>query len=272
MKTTNNSLNLFLVAISFLCIPNLIFATSWTGASDGVSWNDSANWDAGLPSSSVDAVIPDVASGILGVGDGINAAAKSISVSSGSSAFSIAAAGPEVLNLYGNFTNSSASAIDVLLDTTFLANSVLDGPISFSGTANVDLRVLTITEAISFSSNVNLQLNSVSSYGRMNLTSGSSINLTNATISFTLASTYAGNSGDVFQIVDKSAGSWSGVSGATLATGTLPTLTGGLTWNTSNFTTDGSISVVPEPTTWGLLACALTAVLVRRKRREARGQ
>lgn len=47
----------------------------------------------------------------------------------------------------------------------------------------------------------------------------------------------------------------------------LPTLAGGLTWNTSNFTTDGTVSVVPEPST-ALLIFGGSAVLglLRRRR------
>jgi hypothetical protein len=257
-----------LLASAFLfSAADLNAATTWTGASDGVSWNDAANWNSGLPTSTVDAILPDVTSGVLGVGGGTNAAAKSITVDSGSSAFQIVAAGVEILNLSGNFTNSSVNVVDVALDTSFLANSILDGPITFSGIANVDLRSLTIVDSISFSNNVLLQLNSVASYGKMTLSSAASLNLSGASISFSPSSTYTGVSGDIFQLVNISAGSWSGVTGSTLGVGSLPALTGGLTWNTANFSTNGSISVVPEPATWALLAGSLTTVVIFRRRR-----
>lgn len=46
---------------------------------------------------------------------------------------------------------------------------------------------------------------------------------------------------------------------------TLPTLGGGLTWNTSSFTTNGVITVVPEPGTVAPLSLGLAAIARRRR-------
>jgi autotransporter-associated beta strand protein len=54
-------------------------------------------------------------------------------------------------------------------------------------------------------------------------------------------------------------------SGFDLSNLLLPTLGEGLTWNTTSFTTDGTVSVVPEPST-GLLICGGSALLYALRR------
>ena len=84
------------------------------------------------------------------------------------------------------------------------------------------------------------------------LTFGGTLNLTTG---------YTVNLGDSVNLFD-----WSTKSGTfSLINGT--DLGGGKSWDTSNLYTDGTITVVPEPATWGLLALSLTTVIVFRRRR-----
>lgn len=46
----------------------------------------------------------------------------------------------------------------------------------------------------------------------------------------------------------------------------LPALEGGLTWDTSQFSSNGSVSVVPEPTSALLLLCGTGLLALRRRR------
>jgi len=67
--------------------------------------------------------------------------------------------------------------------------------------------------------------------------------------------------GESFNFLD--AGAWSGAFDAW----TLPTLTGGMTWDTSLFETAGILSVVPvpEPATWIALAAGIVLLSLRRR-------
>jgi len=69
--------------------------------------------------------------------------------------------------------------------------------------------------------------------------------------------------GQTFDLFDFDFGQSSGIFTAV----NLPSLDGGLEWNSSALYTTGAISVVPEPGTPALLAC-LTAVLALRRRRK----
>jgi autotransporter-associated beta strand protein len=82
--------------------------------------------------------------------------------------------------------------------------------------------------------------------GTLNLTTGYTVNL--------------GDSVNLFDWSTKS-GTFSSIVGADLG--------GGKSWDTTNLYTDGTITVVPEPATWGLLAFSLTTVIVLRRRRRA---
>ena len=73
---------------------------------------------------------------------------------------------------------------------------------------------------------------------------------------------YTATLGDSIQIFKN----WSSISGNfTSITGTG--LNSGLSWDTANLGSTGFITVVPEPTTWALLAFSLTTVMVLRRRR-----
>jgi hypothetical protein len=164
-------------------------------------------------------------------------------------------------------TNLSGFALDIGLEYTFGSNT-LNGPIIFSSLVNTATQNVSVTDAVSFTNNVYLTLTTNSNYGRYNLNAGAAINLTGASVKIDPTSTYAGAVGDTFQLFNVASGTWSGVTGTTLDVTSLPTLTTGQ-WSTTNFTTNGSISVVavPEPTTWALLAGSLTTVMVFRRRR-----
>ncbi len=73
---------------------------------------------------------------------------------------------------------------------------------------------------------------------------------------------YSATLGDSITVFDN----WGLFSGS-FDTITGTNLGGGLSWDTSNLGVDGSLTVIPEPTTWALLAGSLTVMMVFRRRR-----
>lgn len=263
-----------------LCLPAIVFFasslastlgfdTGWQGDALANQWNDGANWTFGVPDSSMGAILSDVPSGQLQI-DGADASAGSILVGSGSSAFAISSASSEALWLYGDFVNSSAATVNISTDVNLMTNFItlagFAGLLDFYGNVNGALNQTTLDGTVSFSGALLLGLDSASSYGSFVVWSGASVDLTGLTTLSFPPSSYTGGLNDAFQLFDVSAGSWSGASEFAIDTNSLPTLTGGLAWSTSNFETNGSISVVPEPGTIGLLllAGALCGLLTRK--------
>jgi autotransporter-associated beta strand protein len=108
------------------------------------------------------------------------------------------------------------------------------------------------------------------------LSLGASVGGTPTVLVETVGSATMGE-GDIFKLLD-----WSSVSTGTAGSiGTpggssafssasdlvLPTLSGGLQWDTSAFSTYGVVVVVPEPARGVLLLCGLVSLLLRRRRR-----
>jgi len=232
--------------------------TTWQGDALADQWNESANWTAGVPDSTANVILPDVPSGQLQIA-GSDAAAGSLLVQAGSSAFTISSAVAERLDLYGNFTNGSVGTISVAAYVS-LKNSVMlsgtGGLLDFSLTTDAALTHTTLAGTVALGGTLRLGLDSAASYGNFTLSPGSSLDLTFLTTLAFSPSSYTGVLNDTFQLFDVSAGSWTGASAFAIDTNSLPTLTGGLTWNSSNFETNGSISVVPEPGTISLLLLA----------------
>jgi len=264
------------IASLIVISPALVFSqTIWTdGGADG-SWINTLNWTAGVPGTTTAVQFdgasfpdPDPATHIIGVNSGTTVIGSLTIQASTAYSMGFVALGTDTLQVNGALLNFGTNIVDIGLEYTFGSNT-LNGPFSFSSLVNTGTQNVSVTDAVSFTNNLYLTLTNNSTYGRYTINALSSINLTGGTVKIDPSSSYAGVNNDVFQLVDKSAGSWSGVNGSTLDVASLPTLTAGLTWNTSNFTTNGSISVVPEPKTWLMLVLGLTVIVVFRRRQKA---
>ncbi len=97
-----------------------------------------------------------------------------------------------------------------------------------------------------------------------------SLNANNITLSLTDKGAYTWVDGDVLHLFENISGGNIAISG-TFADILLPTLSGGLTWDTSSLYTSGTLSVVPEPSTIGtlVLGMALTGAMIAYRRRRA---
>ncbi len=85
-----------------------------------------------------------------------------------------------------------------------------------------------------------------------------------------IGSAYSWSQGDVFNLLD-----WTSLSGGAIGGSfnsaidfNLPTLSGGLAWDTSRFVTTGAIAVVPEPGRALLMLFGLIALFLRRRRQD----
>lgn len=246
-------------------------SATWTDGGGDASWSNSANWSGGVPVSGTNVIFADPIS-VVGVDTGGATTVASISVNATTAAFSIVPSFSESLIVNGSFLNNSSNLVTVNLTYTVGSTSTLDGPIAFMSTLNIDLRTVTVVGSISMNANIVMQLNNSTGtgYGRFSvggastLTFGGGLN----SIKFSPASTYSGVNGDIFNLVTNSGGTLLGFSSSLFDVSTLPTLTGALTWNTSALST-GTLSVVPEPKTWLMLALGLTVIVVFRRRQKA---
>lgn len=97
-----------------------------------------------------------------------------------------------------------------------------------------------------------------------------SLNANNITLSLTDKGAYTWADGDILHLFENISGGNIAISG-TFADILLPTLSGGLTWDTSSLYTSGTLAVVPEPSTIGtlVLGMALTGAMIAYRRRRA---
>jgi len=267
MKSTSKLLVCLTLFAAFTS-PTHAVVTSWTdGGLDG-SWSNPDNWTGGVPTNSSDVVFADPIS-VVGVDTAGATTVASITVNATTSAFQLVPAAGESLVVNGNFINNSTNAVDVSIDYTVGASATLDGPIAFNSLLTLGTRTASLLGTIDVGL-VTLQLNNATGtgYGRFSLGSGSTLTFGGGvnSVSFAGTSTYTGVLNDTFTLVGNSGGSIVGLTASIFDVSTLPALSGFLTWDTSNLAT-GTLSVVPEPSTWLLLTAGLTSVIVFRRRR-----
>ena len=124
--------------------------------------------------------------------------------------------------------------------------------------------ILTV-DAITFASGSSLQIelggtargteyDVLAASGTLTMQSGSSL-------AVTLIDGYVPQGDDEFDILD-----FAGLSGE-FSTRSLPQLGTGLSWDTSDLYTGGTITVAPEPATLGLVAVGVAGTILRRRRK-----
>ncbi len=159
-------------------------------------------------------------------------------------ASTVQAGSGEILTVNGAISNLSSFNQDFTLSVDSGANATYAG-----GSAGLTFSQLIVgsddintTGLVDISAGLTFTINSLSSYGQIG-----SVDVAGATIN--IGGGYTGHYGDTFDLTSGNFAS------ATL--GSLPTLSAGLSWDTSDFLTDGVIEVVPEPSFFALLTMGL---------------
>jgi len=233
-------------------------ASLWTDGGGDQLWSTGANWSPGVPINSSNVQIGTQPTGDqIGVDTGTTTVASFVFNNTLTAATDITTlSSTDTLQINGAITNSSSFTNSFSLQVIAGATAVWTGPLAFTNIVNIGVFQITLANAITFSGpSLNFDITNATIHGRF-LGAGTAT-VTGATIN--IGGAYTGVANDTF---DLTSGNFSG---ATL--GTLPTLGGGLTWNSSNFLTNGTLTVVPEPSTWALLAGSLTTVMIFRFRR-----
>ncbi|MFZ4777694.1 MAG: autotransporter-associated beta strand repeat-containing protein [Terrimicrobiaceae bacterium] len=197
--------------------------------------------------------------------DGTNTYTGSTTVSAGTLLINGSTASGSAVSVMGG---SAASA--VLGGTGTIGGSIsfttATGGILAVGGAGAVGTLTTGAVSATLASNISMELNAAGTSSDLLKSSG--LTATNFTLNLTnLGGTFS--NGQSFQLFQNQAGGAPVFSGTTFAVIVKPTLTGGLTWDESSLYTSGTLSVVPEPSTWALLAFSLTTVMVLRRRRRS---
>jgi hypothetical protein len=243
--------------------------TSWTNVGVDSSWSNTSNWSSGLlPTSTSDVTIgvrPQ--DGILGLDTGSNISIKSLTVSGGVGSFSvISGGGSDQITLTGSIANNGGGTVEFQSPLTInAASSTWSGGLNLAGIVNIGTSQVTLAAlgTNAFTGTLNFDITDASIYGRFLGTGATSYT---GAVTVNILGSYAGVLGNTF---DFTTGNFTNVT-----LGALPTLTGGLTWNTTQFISNGILTVaasaIPEPSTYAALAGVLVlGMAVSRRRRSA---
>lgn len=217
---------------------------NWTnGDSNGPFWSLGGNWSSGISPNSTST---DISIGVQPTADFIvvNDGPKSVR----SITFENSLTGPiqitpdlaEQLSIAGSISNVSPYTHVFAVVVNFSNNTNWIGSFDFAERVNVGTSQLTLGGSYDFTgTDVNFEITNSSIYGRF--LGGGATSLSGVTIN--IGGAYTGAAGNTFDFTT------SNFTGATL--GTLPTLSEGLAWNTSQFISQGILSVeaIPEPST-----------------------
>jgi len=210
--------------------------TIWTDGAGDQMWSSADNWNPGIiPLSTTHVQIGMQPTGDqVGVDTGTNTTVASFTFNNTlTSPVDITRLNVETLQVNGGITNNSAITASFSLPVRAGASAPWSGPISFTAGVQFGSNTITLANSFTFGSgtNIGFDIYSTNSYGRF-LGAGVAT-VDGATIN--IGGSYTGNGGDTF---DFTSGNFTG---ATL--GTLPTLSGGLSWNTNQFLANGILSV-----------------------------
>lgn len=252
----------YTTAILALTLSSALYGQTWNNGAEDQLWSSGQNWSSGAaPGTNATVQISTQPAGDAIVIDVGSLTLTSWTFNSSlTNSFDVVAAGAaDSLTITGGITNNDEANHSFLLPVSAGGAATWNGPLAFRNIVNIDLAAITVVESVNFTGSVNLSITNASTYGRF-LGAGV-VDFTGAAVNF--AGTYTGVAGDVF---DFSTGTFTG---ATLNFASLPTLSNGLTWNTSQFVSQGILTVeVPEPSTMAALAGALVLGFAACRRRK----
>jgi hypothetical protein len=238
---------------------------SWTnGDPNGPFWSLSNNWSSGsAPNSSSTDIIIGVqpTADFIVVNDG-NKSVRAITFQNSLTApIQITPDLAEQLNVSGSISNLSSYTHTFGVVVNFSNNTNWSGSFNFSERVNFGTSQIAVSGSHIFTgTDITFEITNTTTYGR--LSGSGSTNFTGVTIN--IGGAYTGAAGNSFDFTTTN------FTGATI--GSLPTLTEGLAWNTSQFINQGVLTVqaIPEPTTIAALLSisALCMAAYRRRSRE----
>jgi hypothetical protein len=252
-----------LLAVFPLILASSFAQTTWNDGGVDASWSNFTNWSAGVPTSTSAVTIgttPTANLITLDTGSPSNTIA-SLVFSSGIGLAEFTPNSVETLTVTGNIVNQGTSQQKLSVALTAGGTATWTGPIQFANIVSLGTNAVSTSGALQFTGPIlNFDITNATTFGRFSGTG--TYSFSDTIINF--GGAYTGVSGNSF---DFSNGSFSG---ATL--GALPTLTAGLSWNTSQFTSLGILSVtgiaIPEPSTAAALgALGVLGFAAMRRRR-----
>lgn len=267
-------MKLSLISSSRSILTALIFSTTLSaqsfynngvGNSTGPFWSLGGNWSTGVApdSSSTDVVIQaQPTSNFLVVNGGTKSVKDFTFQNTLTGSIQVIGDGSEQLNIYGNISNASGFTQSYGLIVNALGasgNWSATNAINYTNNVNVGASVLTLSGTHNFSgSSVNFIITNSSTYGQF-------LGAFSSSFSGTINVSFLGYTPNVNDFFDFTTGNFSG------ATLNIAPLSGGYSWNTTNFITNGilTVSAVPEPATYAVLLgfAALGFGAVRRRRK-----
>jgi len=221
-----------------------------TGAS---TWSNSANWTLGITPASVHDVVIDPSSALTVTGPSTSTSVNSLQVGGG--------AGAAVLDLQNSATLTVAAGLNIAANGSISGNGSIGGNVTNSGlfSPGEPLGSIHVTGDLleNASGVMKLEIGGLvggSSYDKIAITGTMTLG---GALNVTLANGFTPAAGEVFDLLD-----WGSVAGS-FAQVNLPTLAGGLAWDAGQLSTNGSVTVVPEPRCAGLFGGAGLLLLVR---------
>ncbi len=247
-------------------ITPLVGQTTFIDGAGDPSWSNPGNWSTGaVPTTTAAVVIPATPQfGIIGIDTGATIIG-SLTINSGVAGFSFESALGDTLQV-GNITNNSSETIVFNLPVfAGAASQTWDGPLTFNNVIDLSTRSVTLAGVVDFNgSDLSLSIANATTYGRFLGAGNADVNGVTINVTGAFTGGFVPAEGQSF---DFTSGSFTG---ATLNIASLPTLSSGLQWNTTQFISEGILTVVPEPSTWAALAgMAVLGVAASRRRRSA---
>ena len=233
-----------------------------------------SNGPGGGADSSFSGTITNAASGSFPVLSLTKAGAHTLTLSGANTYTGVTTVSGGTLAVNGTHTGAGAYVISGgTLAGTGSINSASGFTFSSSGTLNAgaagagNIGTLLLNGSVSALSASTFAFDVGGTANTYDIVKLASLNANSITLSLTDKGTYTWADGDILHLFQNISGGNIAISG-TFADILLPTLSGGLTWDTSSLYTSGMLAVtVPEPSTIGTLALGLLLIARRHRRR-----